>query len=278
MQLTALWGDEEAAVELSAECRTLAALESLLQDAFPKVELEKVCLEVDGQQLTADDDVCGLEAGMVIKLSATAAALATATLREEGHRLDFRGLCEATRDGDVRLCRLYLDVVLHCTRGQGNILPGACMYQRTEIVRLLLERGFAVDEANYLGSIPLHAACQWSNDAIVALLIDYGSDIEATNGVGDTPLHIACSSNHVGNVRLLLDRGCAMHKSNNAGTTALYSACDSNSVAIVELLLDRGCPVDADSLEVAQMKGHATVSELLSRERTASLDDVVVSF
>ena len=42
MQITATWGQEEVAVEVEAECRTLAALKALLQDALPSLDVETV--------------------------------------------------------------------------------------------------------------------------------------------------------------------------------------------------------------------------------------------
>ena len=56
MQITATWGVEEAAVEVEAECRTLAALKALLQDALPEVDVGTVRLEVGGREL-ADDEI-----------------------------------------------------------------------------------------------------------------------------------------------------------------------------------------------------------------------------
>ena len=114
MQITATWGDEEAAVEVEAECRTLAALKALLQDALPEVDVGTVRLEVGGRELADDDGVCGLEAGSVVGLSATAAVLAAATLREEGWEVDFDGFRRAIKDGDVRRCGLYLGVGGSC--------------------------------------------------------------------------------------------------------------------------------------------------------------------
>ena len=51
MQITATWGVEEVAVEVEAECRTLAALKALLQDALPEVDVGTVRLEVGGREL-----------------------------------------------------------------------------------------------------------------------------------------------------------------------------------------------------------------------------------
>ena len=102
MQITATWGDEEVAVEVEAECRTLAALKALLQDALPEVDVGTVRLEVGGRELADDDDVCGLEAGSVVGLSVTVAALAAATLREEGCEVDVDAFCLAAQLGDAR--------------------------------------------------------------------------------------------------------------------------------------------------------------------------------
>ena len=147
MQITATWGDEEAAVEVEAECRTLAALKALLQDALPEVDVGSVRLEVGGRELTDDDDVCGLEAGSVVGLSAMAAALAAATLREERCSFDFAGFCDASQQGDVRRCGLYLDAGVACIHDEKAPLHYACEFNHVDVARLLLDRGAAIDEA-----------------------------------------------------------------------------------------------------------------------------------
>ena len=90
MLVTASWGGADVAVEVDAECRSVAALKRCLQEALPEVDVEAVRLEVCGRPVD-DEGVLGLVDGSVIDVSATQAALAAATLREEGCPVDFSG-------------------------------------------------------------------------------------------------------------------------------------------------------------------------------------------
>ena len=238
MQITATWGEEEVAVEVEAECRTLAALKALLRDALPEVDVGTVRLEVGGRELADDDDVCGLEAGSVVGLSVTAAALAVATLREEGCKVDSKRFCRAAKDGDVRRVGLYLDAGVSCIPGEYSPLHHACLHNQVEVVRLLLDRGCDVNATdNDVSSTPLFIACQRHSDvAIVRLLLDRGAAIDQGNIWDDTPLRVACLHNHIETATLLLDRGAA---------------------------------IDVDLQDAAQRAGNVEVITLLSRAETA---------
>ena len=206
MQITATWGVEEVAVEVEAECRTLAALKALLQDALPEVDVGTVRLEVGGRELADDDDVCGLEAGSVVGLSVTAAALAAATLREEGCRVDWKGFCRVAGEGDLRRCGLYLDAGVPCPPGEWSPLHNC---KHVEVARLLLDRGAAIDEKDSGGGTPLHAACAQNSIELATLLLDRGAAIDTKNRWGDTPLRVALLNKHVKLATLLRDRSGA---------------------------------------------------------------------
>ena len=182
MQITATWGVEEVAVEVEAECRTLAALKALLQDALPEVDVGTVRLEVGGRELT-DDDAVWLEAGSVVELSVTTAVLAAATLREEGCEVDFRGFCDAEADGNLRRCGLYLDVGVACPPGEWSPIYHACHSNQVEVARLLLNHGTDINATSHGdGSTPLHIACCQNNVQLATLLLDRGVSIDKKGG------------------------------------------------------------------------------------------------
>ena len=281
------------AVEVEAECRTLAALKALLQDALPEVDVGTVRLEVGGRELADDDDVCGLEAGSVVGLSATAAALAAATLREEGWDVDLDTFRRAAFEGDVRRCGLYLDAGVACTPGEWSPLHHSVFCNEVEIVRLLLDRGAASDAKGPTDNTPLHVACSRNNVVLATLLLDDDAAIDEKDADGDTPLHVACKYNNVETATLLLDRGAAIDEKDASGATPLSSACLRNCHALVRLLLDRGAgnastsssphgrrgvarkqlrgaAVDAEIQDIAQRSGDNEMVALLSRTRPAS--------
>eukprot|EP00754_Rhynchopus_humris_P033431 Rhum_TRINITY_DN15467_c5_g5::Rhum_TRINITY_DN15467_c5_g5_i9::g.157373::m.157373 len=173
MYVTASWCGEDVEVEVDEECRSLAALKRALRTALPEeVDLEKACLEVCGCAME-EEDVVGLVEGSVVAVSASLAARAAATLREEGRAVDAGAFRAAAEAGNLRLCELYLDA--------GIVSPPG-------------------DEA------PLHVACRSANVALCTLLLDHGCDVNVKANDGTTPLHLAAQSGNTKLCTLLLDR------------------------------------------------------------------------
>ena len=145
MLVTASWGGAEVAVEVDAECRSVAALKRCLQEALPEVDVEAVRLEVCGRPLD-DEGVLSLVDGNVIEMSATQAALAAATLRREGCAVDYLGFCRVAERGDVLMCKRYLEAGVIWPSGVDNPLHIAVRRGYGELCELLLDSGCDKDE------------------------------------------------------------------------------------------------------------------------------------
>src|SRR5438132_1660533 len=93
----------------------------------------------------------------------------------------------------------------------------ASYYGHGAVVRLLLERGAAPDEANDLGQTPLAGAAFKGDGAIVALLLDHGARVDAEDPQGRTPLMFAAMFDRADIVGLLLARGAAAERADGGG-------------------------------------------------------------
>ena len=287
MLVTASWGGAEVAVEVDAECRSVAALKRCLQEALPDLDMEAVCLDVCGR--TVDDEgVLGLAGGSVIDVSATQAALAAAALREEGRTVDFNGFRGAAVQGNVRLCSLYLEAGVVWPPGVGSPLHIAARNDYRELLELLVDAGCDIDAKDRRGDTPLHEAISQENIQLAKFLVDADCDKDAKNKYGDTPLHDAVSKNNVHLVKLLLDagcdadakdastassphgrwgvarkhlHGCDVDAKNKYGNSPLHDAISKDNVHLVKLLVDAGCNVDAKN-----QYGIAPLDEAVSSE------------
>ena len=261
MLVTASWGGVDVAVEVDAECRSVAALKRCLQEELPKVDVEAVRLEVCGRPLD-DEAVLGLVEGCVIDVSATQAALAVTTLREEGRAVDFKAFCHSAEDGDVRLCNLYLEagVVWPRTKKKvANPLHIAARRNHTELCELLLESGCETDAQDKGGNTALHHAVNKNNLRLTKLLLSGCATDEKTtssacrphscamavrNKLGNTPLHLAVYNDNARTSKLLLDAGCEKDVKNSFDNTPLHVAVYQNNQRLVQLLSDSGCATD----------------------------------
>eukprot|EP00754_Rhynchopus_humris_P025318 Rhum_TRINITY_DN14941_c7_g1::Rhum_TRINITY_DN14941_c7_g1_i2::g.127075::m.127075 len=244
MLVTASWGGAEVAVELGAECRSVAALRRNLQEALPELDMEAVRSEVCGRAVD-DEEVLGLTEGSVIDITATQAALAAATLREEGCDVDFNGFCRAAEQEDLRLCKLYLEAGVVCPSGVDTPLHIAVRNDSRELLELLLDTGCDTEVTDDYGNSPLHVAVHEENVQLAKLLLDAGCDKESKNAYDDTPLHVATATEAIELVKLLLDAGCDKESKNAYDDTPLHVATATEAIELVKLLLDAGCAKDA---------------------------------
>ena len=243
MLVTASWGGADVAVEVDAECRSVAALKRCLQEELPEVDVEAVRLEVCGRPVD-DEGVLGLVDGSVIDVSATQAALAAAALREEGCDVDFDGFCDAACASDVRRCRLYLEAGVVWPSGFDNPLHIAAWHGYGELCELLLESGCDKDEKAQNGDTPLHRAINNNKMQMAKLLLASGCAPDLKDCDGDTPLHCAAMHDNVQLAKLLLESGCKKDTKGNEGDTPLHCAIYNDSMQVAELLLTSGCAKD----------------------------------
>eukprot|EP00754_Rhynchopus_humris_P010970 Rhum_TRINITY_DN14189_c1_g1::Rhum_TRINITY_DN14189_c1_g1_i1::g.71299::m.71299 len=255
MLVTASWGGGEAAVELDADCRSVAALRERLQTTLPVLDVGAMCLMVGGRSICDDDDVLGLVEGSVVDVSPTPAALAAETLREEGYDVGFSGLRAAAESGFLRLCRLYVEAGVVWPPRVENPLHVAVRNGNRELCDLFLGSPCCEKDAlSHRGETALHVAIKMKSVQLCKLLLDSGCATEVKSLYGSTPLHLAASSS-VKLCTLLLDAGCAKNVKDAMGATPLdlakkystwppplrRSACDSTSAELVEYLRGRGC-------------------------------------
>lgn len=108
---------------------------------------------------------------------------------------------------------------------------------------------------NNYGSTPLHYACISQRGEVVRRLIEAGADIDARDKSGRAPLMIACRNCKMEIIDILLDNGANVHLENDKGNTAVSVACHRQlenerqfieNEQIVERLLKKGAIFDLE--------------------------------
>ncbi|KAG9519892.1 Pfs, NACHT and ankyrin domain protein, partial [Aureobasidium melanogenum] len=95
---------------------------------------------------------------------------------------------------------------------------------RSEVKKLLLDRGADVTVSRYEGCTPLHGTVRYERQEQMVSLLDNGADIDAQNEWGQTALHIAAISNRPLSswfVEKLLSRGANALIKDRSGSSAL---------------------------------------------------------
>jgi ankyrin repeat protein len=164
------------------------------------------------------------------------------------------------------------------SQGQTPLMIAAA-YGSLEAVRLLLVRpgeggadaGAGINAASNAGATALHLAV--GDLRKVRLLLDRGAAVDVPSKTGRTPLLVAASA-HGGAavVELLLARGANIHQADAQGVTALIAAASVDDSATARLLLERGAdpgaraagtPQSATALMGAAYNGNEDMTRLL---------------
>lgn len=123
-------------------------------------------------------------------------------------------------------------------------LGNATYYGRTEMVKLLIERGADVNLADEFGQTPLSCACSGGELEIVKILLDNNAEINTVRPDHRlTPLHLACSGGHAEIVKLLLENEADIHAQDDYGRTALHWAAIGGNTQVADILIKAGIDV-----------------------------------
>jgi ankyrin repeat protein len=145
------------------------------------------------------------------------------------------------------------------------------------IVKLLLEKGARLEARDsYFRSLLSHAA-ENGHEAIVKLLLEKGAELEARDSYVQTPLSHAAGNGHEAIVKLLLEKGAELKAMDRHDQTPLSHAAGNGHEAIMKLLLEKGAELEAmdrhvrSPLSHAAENGHEAIVKLLL-EKGAELE------
>jgi ankyrin repeat protein len=154
-------------------------------------------------------------------------------------------LHRAARQGDAVSVARILDedpgLLSLVWRGE-TLLTTAVRNGHLDLVRLLLERGAEVNQANGYGATALDYAVGRGHEEIVSILVSSGADPSRKGYRDKTALMSASMGGHVAVIRLLLrsmeDRG--LDERDSYGITALCYACFEGHADVLRALLLAG--------------------------------------
>jgi ankyrin repeat protein len=128
-----------------------------------------------------------------------------------------------------------------------TILFTAALGGQPEMIRLLLDKGLKVDDADKRGQTPLMAAVAGGNVEAIKVLLDRGANVNGKDGNHWSPLfHAVWIRDHVEAARVLLDTGANIETRDvPVSRTILMNAAERGNLAMVRLLLEKGAEVNA---------------------------------
>nr|XP_032810059.1 dynein heavy chain 12, axonemal-like isoform X2 [Petromyzon marinus] len=165
-------------------------------------------------------------------------------------------LHRAAAQGDAEILRAVVDAcpysIWEQTTSDGDTaLSLAIKGGHTEIVRLMLERGFDANEPCGNEETPLYAAVKRGSLPAAELLLRYGANVNHGHHNRWTALHEAARLGRRDFAALLLRNRAYVDQKTAFGFTALAIAAQHGHADVLRLLLDRGANVLAQAEDAA---------------------------
>ena len=104
-----------------------------------------------------------------------------------------------------------------------TLLINAAIYNRLDIVKLLIQRGASIHTQDNIGNTALHAAVLGDNIDVVRFLLENGANINEKNNFGNTPIWVAKPTQSKELFQVLLSYGADPKIENNYGVSAIDS-------------------------------------------------------
>lgn len=131
-------------------------------------------------------------------------------------------------------------------------LTTACARGQVEIVRVLLEHGYDVNDSGHRDApayvsrkSPLLAAASSGNPGICRLLLEFGADPTYRDAWGRSALHWAANRADVSTVEVVLQNARNVSETDDEGTTPLHIAAARGKSDVVRLLIKNGAEINA---------------------------------
>jgi ankyrin repeat protein len=128
------------------------------------------------------------------------------------------------------------------------------------IMKILIDAGARVNQADNDGDTALHTAAGAGNIKGVRILLEHGAKLEAKDKNGRTPLFFAAGGSRSETVKVLLDAGADIKARDSDGKTVLHvlrgGSFGGDLMATAKVLVDHGADVNAVSKSDTAL-GHA---------------------
>lgn len=127
-----------------------------------------------------------------------------------------------------------------------NLLRSALRYNKNEIIKFFLSRGFRVNRipCTFFEYTPLHLAVNTGCLETIGILLNHGAFITSKNKNHETPLILAAKLNKFAIIDLMLSNISPENCANTENLSHMHIACMRNRIDIVKMFLQSGVEIN----------------------------------
>ena len=131
---------------------------------------------------------------------------------------------------------LLMATIIIVLAGCRTPLINAILYDQTETVKVLIDKGADVNEKGRDNFTALHWAAFYGKTEMVKILLSKGAEVNARSETYGTPLTLAAQYGFADTVKVLLEKGADVNITDGYGRTALSYAEAEKNTPIIQLL------------------------------------------
>ncbi|MDC7235830.1 MAG: ankyrin repeat domain-containing protein [Spirochaetales bacterium] len=120
----------------------------------------------------------------------------------------------------------------------------AVLWEKPDIVRVLIDRGADINRMSLTGSTVLHEAVKTGSVQITGILLRAGADVNKTDNNGNTALHEIVYWNSLNLAELLIDSGADLNRKNLLGRSPFYEAVINGDFEMCSYLIKQGADLE----------------------------------
>lgn len=145
----------------------------------------------------------------------------------------------------------------------------AVLWEMSDIVRVIIDKGADIDRKSLIGSTPLHEAVKTGNLEVTGILLRAGADVNSTDNQGNTPLHEIVYWNSLPLAELLISAGSDINRKNLEGRSPFHEAVRGGDFEMCSYLIKKGADLDSRDnngktvLFDTILEGNVTLMQLL---------------
>jgi ankyrin repeat protein len=133
--------------------------------------------------------------------------------------------------------------------------------KNTEIANILIERGANVNYKNIYGITPQHLAAKTKNNSVLKNLLSKKEiEIDPMDNTGASPLIYASIIGDIECMKILLDNGANINVIDINGRTPIFYALESGQIDALKLLIDKGADLNKKDKKGNTLLDFATIN------------------